>query len=404
MAILAICGGKKTKTKAFPTWPQWNDEDEKALIEALHSGRWARNNQKISNQGGYIEKLEERVAQIHNAKYALAVTSGTAALDIAVRAIELREGDEVIVTPYTFIASATCILNSGGVPVMADIDYETWNIDVEKLEQYITSRTKAIIVVHFGGQPTNMERLMEISKKNHLKVIEDVAHAFGARWNNKPVGTIGDIGCFSMQSSKNLTCGEGGIILTNNEDMYKKIYSLHMCGRNYNGAWYQYEYLGWNYRITEFQAAVAYSQLLRLKDMDDIRRKNAEYLTQKLNEIKGIKVVKTDSRVTNRVYHLFTFRYDSKGFNGLSRKRFIMAMNAEGIPCHEGYIHPIYKNNLFLKCKKVNYTDTYCEEAEKLCKEAIWLHQEILLGDKKDMDEIVEAIKKIKTNIKEIKR
>lgn len=410
MSELAILGGQPIRTKSFPKWPQVDKMDEKVLLDVLHSGKWGRgmDNGRRIRKGSetYINKLEGTIADIHKSKYGLVVSNGTAALDLAMFSLGINEGDEVIVTPYSYIASSTCILQAGAIPVFADVDIDTWNIDVDSIEKSITDKTKAIVVVHFGGQPAEMDKIMELANKYNLKVIEDAAHGFGAEYDGKPVGIFGDIGCFSFQESKNITCGEGGALVTNYKSYYEKAHSLHMTGRVFGGQWYEHSQLGWNYRITQFQAALAYSQIQRIDSQDELRQLNAQYLNELLKDIPGIEVTKSNTKVTKHVYHIYTFRYDQDKWDGLSRRRFIMALNAEGIPCHKGYSYPIYKNPLFLNMKTKDYGQfqKLCPNAERICSESIWLPHNVLLGTKKDMDDISNAILKVHKNINKIRR
>ncbi len=411
MGILAITGGNKIKSKPFPDYPIISEEDDKAVLKALHSRRWARSgNDSFLNPNsykGFIEQLEQRISELHSCKYALAVTSGTTALELAVQAIEdIRPGDEVIVTPYSFIASASCILKAGAVPVFADINKDTWNIDSYSIEKCITSKTKAILLVHFAGQSSDMDAIRNLAQRHNLKIIEDAAHALGAYWGNEPVGSNSDITCFSLQSSKNTTCGEGGVLITNNIDYYKRAFSLHMAGRAINGKWYQHEILGSNYRITELQAALACSQLNEFQERENKRKENAEYLISCLKEIEGIEPTITLEKAGDRVYHLFTFSYKKEQWRNLSKMRFLMALNAEGIECQAGYEYPLYKNPLFKLYEDYDYSvfEKRCPVAENVCREAVWLPQSLLLGDRQDMDEIAGGIKKIRDNLDELKR
>lgn len=408
MHKLAIRGGAPSKTKSFPEWPIHDEKDEENLLKALKSGRWGKgatgNLIKSSEDKSFIQTFEETMANRIGVQHALAVSNGTSALDIAIRALGISQGDEVIVTPYSYIASATCILQSGAIPVFADVELETWNVNPESIKKLISNRTKAIIVVHFAGQSANMDEIMTIARENSLAVIEDVAHGYGGSWNGKALGTFGDLGCYSFQESKNLTCGEGGLIVTNSQENFEKIYSYHMTGRLYKGKWYEHYNLGWNARITEFQAAIACSQLEKFNEQNNLRKNNAEILRTELSKIEGIVVTQVIDQVTDHPYHIFTLRYDASKWNNLSRNRFIRALNCEGIPCHIGYLYPIYKNPLFLSIPELlNATnEMLCPNAERICNEAIWIPQHILLGDTQDMMEIVDAFHKIKLNLVEL--
>lgn len=403
MSRLAIDGGEKTRTKPFPRWPVWDEREMNALKEVLESGSWGIGNSKVS-------EFEDKFAARVGTKYGISVTSGTVALQIALKAADIGPGDEVIVPPYTFMATATAVLMSNAIPIFADIDPETYNIDPDAIEKAITDRTKAIIPVHIAGCPADMDRIMEIAKKHKLIVIEDCAQAHEAEWKGQKIGSIGDMGCFSFQSSKNLCAGEGGIITTNNQDLGDRCWSFHNCGRIRSGAWYEHHVVGSNYRMTGWQAAILLAQMERLEEQTEIRNSNALYLSEKLWEIDGIKPAKRDERVTKHAYHLYVIRYDSKKFGGQPRSKFLQALSAEGIPCSSGY-NPLYKHDLFkspiqkcpLSCGyykgKIDYSKVYCPVTERVCdEECIWLMQNMLLGDKSDMDDIVKAIKKIKEN------
>lgn len=403
MEKLAIDGGKPIREKGFPSWPVWDESEINALREVLESGRWGIGGDKVP-------EFEQKFAEYVGVEHGICVTSGTTALEVALKAGGIGPGDEVIVPPYTFMATASAVLQVNAIPIFADIDPDTYNIDPNEVEKAITERTKAIIPVHIGGCPADMDAIMDIAKKHNLIVIEDCAQAHSAEWKGQKVGSIGDMGCFSFQSSKNLCAGEGGIITTNNREFGDKCWSFHNCGRVRQGAWYEHPLLGSNLRMTEWQAAILLSQMKRLDEQTKIRNENALYLDKKLSEIDGIRPQKRDDRVTTHAYHLYIFRYDASKFNNVPRAEFLKALSAEGIPCSPGY-NPLYKDDLFkapiekcpLSCGyykgKVDYTKVECPVAEKACREeGVWFFQSMFLGDKSDMDDIVNAIKKIKDN------
>jgi len=403
MSKLAIDGGKPTRTKPFPGWPVWDEMELNALKGVLESGQWGIG-------GKRVPEFEQKFASYVGAEFSVCVTSGTTGLEVALKAAGVGHGDEVIVPPYTFMATASSVLMANAVPIFADIDPETYNIDPNEVEKAITERTKAIIPVHIGGCPADMDAIMEIAKKHGLMVIEDCAQAHSAEWKGRKVGSIGDIGCFSFQSSKNLCAGEGGIVTSNNRELADKCWSYHNCGRVREGAWYEHPLLGANLRMTEWQATILLAQMERLDEQTKIRNRNALYLAEKLSEIDGIKPQKRDERVTTHAYHLFIFRYDASKFNDIPRSRFLQALSAEGIPCSPGY-NPLYKDDLFkapieecpLSCGyykgKVDYSRVSCPETEKACREeGVWFFQSMFLGSQDDMDDIVNAVKKIKEN------
>ncbi|MGE4003900.1 MAG: DegT/DnrJ/EryC1/StrS family aminotransferase, partial [Planctomycetaceae bacterium] len=272
---LAVNGGTPVRRKPFPSWPVHDQAEADAVAAVANSGKWWRCaysaselEHKDPNQiegRSRVEVFEERFARTHGAKYAVAVTNGTAALEIAVRAAGIEPGDEVITTPYTFIATSKCIMNQLAVPVYIDIDPASYNMDASQIEGLITERTRAILPVHFSGNLCDMETINAIAKQHNLVVIEDAAHAHGVELNGERfAGTLGDMGCFSFQESKNVATGEGGMLLTNDQRYYELAFSLHHLGRLPGELWYKHFHLGWNYRMTEFTAAVGIVQLGRL--------------------------------------------------------------------------------------------------------------------------------------------
>ena len=420
MAKLAIKGGKSIIPDGLKIkWPIFNDADKKALIEVLESGHWC-------SLGGYFKKpLESKVAQFekefagwNGTKYGIAVTNGTAALVLALKAGGIEAGDEVIVPAVTFIASATAVILANAIPVFVDIDPETYQISPEATEVAITDKTRAIMPVHYGGYPANMDRIMEIAKKHNLLVIEDAAEAHGSEWRGKRVGSIGNMGCFSFQLGKPLACGEGGVVLTNDEDLRNKCYSYGNLGRILRGGVYEHYIPAGNYRMTEFQGALLLVQLSRLDEQTQIRYKNGEYFARELEEISGISALKRDPRVTKRGYYFYFLRYDPSRWDGVPRDKFMEALNAEGVPCSTAHNNPVYKNIVFYKnafgrtgcpvsCpfyeKKIDYSKFYCPEAERIYKSEIMALGKDFLMEKENIDKILEAIYKIKKNTDELK-
>ncbi|MBS7624752.1 DegT/DnrJ/EryC1/StrS family aminotransferase [Candidatus Bathyarchaeota archaeon] len=407
MVKLAIAGGEPVRSKPFPKWPIFDEREAKALISALNSGLWGIG-------GSRKREFEEKFARYQHAKYGVAVTSGTAALEISLRALGIGCGDEVIVPSYTFMATAMAVLYVNAIPIFADIDPETYNIDPKSVESLISDRTKAILPVHIGGRPADMDALLSIAEKNNLHIIEDACQAWGAEWKGRRVGAIGDMGAFSFQSSKNITSGEGGIIVTNNEELYIKAWSLHNCGRLPEKAWYEHYLPGANYRMTEFQAAVLLAQMERLDEQTEKRMENARYLNSKLSKIDGVRPLKEDDRVTRHAYHLYIFRVDLEAFGGVSKAALAKALQAEGIPASVGYSKPLYKElflEYFKKCplscphygKHIDYSSIKMPVTEKACyQEGLWFPQYVLLGSKEDMDDIVAAFEKIRDNLEDL--
>lgn len=401
---LAINGGPKTIDKKF-NWPIYDESDVAAVTEVAKSGAWGNPDCK-----GFVEKFEKEFADYCGSKYAITCVNGSVALRLALIACGVRPGDEVIVPPYTFIATASIVLEANCVPVFVDIDPETYNMNPTEVEKAITSRTKAIIPVHFAGQACDMDAIMAIAKKHKLRVIEDAAHAHGGAYKGKKLGSIGDAGCFSFQSSKNLTSGEGGLIVTDDEALYDMMNSLRNVGRVKGGQWYEHHNLGCNYRITQLQAALLSKQLSRLEDQTRIRDENGVYLNGLLEKIDGISPLTRGHGETLHTYHIYIFKYDKSKFGGLSKREFAAMLAAEGVPSFMGYPEPLYKQPLFQKknfmCyaipEEVDYTNVCCPETEKACYEdAVWIMQHTMLGTKEDMDLIAQAILKIQAAVNE---
>lgn len=395
---LAINGGQKTLNKEF-AWPIFNDDDVQAVIEVAQSGAWGN-----PDCDGLVGQFEKEYAAYCGSKFALTCVNGSVALRLALIACGVKPGDEVIVPPYTFIATASIVLEANCVPVFVDIDPNTYNMNPAEIESAITAKTKVIMPVHFAGQACDMDAIMAIARKNNLRVIEDAAHAHGGEYKGTKLGSIGDAGCFSFQSSKNLTSGEGGIVVTDDEDLYDMMNSLRNVGRVKDGQWYEHHNLGCNYRITQLQAALLSKQLTRLEDQTRKRDKNGIYLNSLLEQIDGISPLSRGEGVTLHTNHIYIFKYNKSQFNNLSKKEFADMLAAEGVPSFMGYPEPLYKQPLFQEknflCyaipEEVDYTNVCCPETEKACYEdAVWIMQLTMLGTKEDMELIAKAIKKI---------
>jgi len=247
---LAMLGGKPIRTRPFPSWPIFGKPEAQRLLRTLRSGKWGR------LSGSEVAEFEKRFAELHGCQHGIAVVNGTVSLRIALMAAGLPANAEVIIPPYTFFSTASAVIKANLIPVFADIDLDSFNLDPAAVERAITSRTRAIIPVHFAGQPADMRALMAIAKKHKLFAMEDAAHAHGANYRNKPAGSLGHVASFSFQSSKNLTSGEGGLITTNDDKLAAACRSIHNCGRIPTGIWYEHHVISGNYRLGEFQGAV----------------------------------------------------------------------------------------------------------------------------------------------------
>jgi len=393
VSVLAINGGVPVRTSAFYKWPVFGVEDEKMLLEALHSGHWGL-------AGKFIPEFEAKFAQLHQAKHALCVSNGTIGLVVALKAEGIGFGDEVILPSYTFIATASAVMEVGAVPVCVDIDPYTCCIDAAMIEQAITPRTKAIMPVHVAGQPANLDAILAVAKRHSLVVIEDSAQAHGAEWKGRKVGAIGDMGSFSFQSSKNLSSGEGGILVTNDDELAHKSFSYLNSGRPHKDAVDFIPVVGQNFRITEFQAALLISQLTRFPEQCIAREDNALYLTELISDIDGVQAPGVDPGVTKHAWHLFMVRFNLEKFGGADLSRISEALVAEGIPMRKGYV-PLYDSLVFTK-GEASCIKTPCPECEKACNEILWISQNILLGSHQDMEDIAMALRKVSENVGEL--
>ncbi len=366
----------------WPTWPPRLPGLRKALDEVVKHDQWGVRSKAV-------KQFEERFAEFHDAKYGLAMANGTVALVAALRALNVGPGDEVILPAYTFMATAAAILDSGAIPVFAEIDPTTFNLNPAEAEKAITGQTKVIMPVHIGGNPADMNTFIEIADRHNIAILEDAAQAPGARYAGQGVGSLGSAGCFSFQSSKNLTAGEGGIVLTNDTDLYKRLFEIYNCGRSLDGAWYEHSTPGLNYRISAFQAAVLLTQMDHLDEWAQRREENGVYLEGLLNSIPGISCAGRESSTGRNAYHLLIFTYDSDEFNGLPKARFLEAMRAEGIVATEGY-QPLYDLPF------IDYSGPQLPVTERVCRQGVWLRQFQLLANRSQMDMIGEAVRRIK--------
>ena len=330
---LAINGGVKTHAGPWPKWPYWDQSAETGILEMFRTGRWWRGN------GEYVAEFEKKYALLMGAKRCLATASGTTALITALDVIGVDAGDEVLVSPYTFIATYNAIFALKALPVFVDSDPETFLMDPKKIESRITGQTVAIVPVHIYGLPVDMDSVNSIARSHNLKVVEDACQAWLAEYRGKRTGTLGDLGCFSFQNSKHLPAGEGGAILGNDEAIMDRCHAYHNCGRPYGGmkAASGYPYRGFNYRMQQSQALILMSQMKRIEKDNDVRLANALYLDKKLKEIPGIVPYKLADGATRAVYHLYPFRYVKEEFNNIPKEKFLRALSAEGIPCGSGY-------------------------------------------------------------------
>lgn len=404
MNRLALFGGDPVRVKPFASWPAFDEREERYALEVIRSGRWwqytlgeAVDAGASSSSPSKVAEFQRRFADAQGARFGIACASGTAALEVALRAMGVGPGDEVIVPPYTFVATAAAPLLIGATPVFCDIQLETLNMSPERFEQAITPRTRAVIPVHFAGLAAGMDAILDIAKRHGIAVVEDAAHGHGGTWKGQGLGSIGAAGIFSFQASKNMTAGEGGLITTNDEDLAEICESLIWGGRHAGQPWYTHYRLGWNYRLTEFQGAILLAQLERLAEQTARRRANAGYLTDRLRGIPGIRLLETPDSATGHAHHIFAFGVEAKEF-GLTREQFLEGLQAEGIPASGGYAHSLFRNPMFLDPALGVDPEKYmalCPNSERACREMVWLEHRLLLGDQDDMEDIARAAGKL---------
>ena len=404
---LAILGGTPVApAKVWPVWPYVDEKVVEEVVKTTRSGIWCR----IQSPNGTVPTFEKEFAKLTGTKISVSAGSGTQALNTAVEALGIGPGDEIITSPYTDPGTIQSILVSRALPVMADLDLDSFQNDPDDIERKITKRTKAIMPVHIMGQPCNMERIMEIAKKNNLKVIEDSCQALLAEYQGKIIGTIGDLGCFSFQTSKVFCCGEGGAIISHNEELLDKCYTVMNHGTAKNGRTIT---IGSKYRMNEFEGAVLLGQLPGVKERHAIRNKNAKYLTEKLKDCPGLVPQKLYEGTTAGSFYLFTWSYKKEHFNNAPREKFLKAVAAEGIslsPYIANGMHkepwtdhiatlPEYKAMYGAARLKKFKDELNLPKCDQVCQDMVMLWASgPLLGTTDDMDDLINAIMKVYDN------
>lgn len=405
-ATLALLGGNPVRSAEWPPWPVFDDQEESALLEAFRGGEWGGFPMPNRFAGDFAAAFARR----HDCRFGQCVANGTVSLEIALEALGVEAGSEVIVPAYTFEATAAAVLFAGCVPVFADVDPEDYCLLPAAVEELIGPRTQAILPVHLAMSVADMDRLNEIAERHQLALVEDCAHAHGARWRGRGVGSLGDAGSFSFQTSKLMTAGEGGIVITNDSAARDRLFALTNCGRprpdqEGKAPATSAGLVGHNYRMTDLQAALLVAQLERLTSQHRVRGRNAEVLRHHLDQIDGLSNLRFDQRVTERAIYQFVFRFHSERFAGLDRDVFVAALQAEGVPC-DGRFYESLPSSPLLAADAVdrsrypawNESDhvASCPIAERAAyRESVWIPHHLLLGDASDVDQIAEAIAKV---------
>ena len=403
-SLPAVLGGTPVRSRPFPTWPVVDTRDEERLLEALRRKEWCR------LYGNITATFEQRWAEKLGARFALGVVNGTNALYAALAAVGVEPGDEVIVPPYTFVATVNAVVQHYALPVFTDTDANTFQMDPTTIEDRISNRTRCLLPVHLGGNPADLDRILDVARRRSLPVVEDACQAHAAEWKGRKVGTLGDVGCFSFQTTKILPCGEGGCIVTQREDLYDAFHAFHNNGRDRHlGEQKGYLHQGSNLRLTELQAAVLLAQLDKFDELCRRREANAHRLETALKQIPGVEPAASYAGCTRNTYYIVMLRYDPSAFAGLPRERFLTALQQEGVPAWSGY-RPLEKEpflervfgsrayrRLFSENELRQWTERCrCPQNDALCEEGFFLSQEALLGEPSDVDSIVEAIDRIR--------
>jgi dTDP-4-amino-4,6-dideoxygalactose transaminase len=396
MSELSILGGDPVRRAPFSRWPQYLPSDAARIQGVLESGHWGG----FPVPSHYAAEFAEKFAELHGARYALCIANGTIALIAALQAVGIKFGDEVIVPAYTWDGTATAVLFAGGVPVFADVDPDTYCLDVASVERFITPRTRAVIPVHLAMRFTDMNALIALAGKHNLKIIEDCAHAHGGKFQGHGAGSMGDLGCFSFQESKLMTAGEGGIVVTSNLAHFEHLQSQVNCGRASLTDQYQQRVLGSNYRMTEWQAAMLLGQLEMLPALAEKRARGAKRLSDALSSMDGVRPLPPQAGITRETNYCYVFQYRNPR---VGRDLFCAALEAEGIPCDGRFYEPVYRSPLFCASPEVSpqlramdYANVHCPISERAAyDEAVWLPQFLLIGEDHDIDDIAEAIAKV---------
>lgn len=397
------------KAAAAPDWPRWNKGDEQALLDVLHSGKWGR-----TSGGARNREFETTFAARMQARHCIATSSGTTALITALGALNVGPGDEVILPPYTFVATFNAITASFALPVFADTDAASFQVSPAAMAAAITPATKLLLPVHIAGTAADLDAISALAQARKVPLLEDACQAPLAEWRGRPVGTVGIGGCFSFQASKNLTSGEGGAVLTNDDDFAHRCYNFHTPG---GGRPAPSSGRGANYRLTEFQAALLLSQWKHLEDQARLRDENAALLSQLLSEIPGITPAQLHAGNTRNAWHLYMFRYQPERFSGLTRTKFLQALAKEGVAASSGYTSLNTSAHVRALAQNPHYQRIYgrdgmarwlersqCPVNDRLVEEAVWLSQFKLLVPRAEIERIVEIIARIQKRSGELAR
>lgn len=408
MSQLAILGGDPVRKRPFAPWPQYLPSDLDRIRHTVESRHWGGFPYPTPLATGFCKDF----AALHGAQYALPIVNGTVSLTVALQACGVNFGDEVIVPAYTWDGTATAVLAMGAIPVFADINPDTYCLDVESTRAAITPRTKAIIPVHLAMRFTDMDALMALAREHNLKVIEDCAHAHGGAYKGQGAGAIGDIGSFSLQESKLMTAGEGGLLTTNSLEYYEALQTVINCGRASLTDQYGRRMIGLNYRMTDLQIALLIGQLEMLPALREKRARHAALLTSLLDGIPAVRTLPPQPAITQPTHYTYVFQYRPQpGTPAPHRDLFVAAIAAEGVPCDGRFYEAVYKSDLFYatpeNCAqlKTDYSAAHCPVSERAAyEESVWLFQFCLIGEEEDVRDVARAVEKVATNLETLSR
>jgi dTDP-4-amino-4,6-dideoxygalactose transaminase len=413
MPKLAIRGGEPVRQRRFDPWPVYTDAERGALEDVLTNRNWG--GQPFPGKHG--DAFAKKFAAFHTAQYGQCVNTGTVAIQAALTAVGIQPGDEVLVPAYTWEGTVGPVLLVNAVPVFVDVDPDTYCMDARLIEQAITPKTRVILPVHLGMRFADLDAILPIAQKNNLKVVEDCAHVHGGMWRGKGAGSIGDLGAFSFQSSKLITCGEGGAVITNNLEYFERVQSYINAGRASVTDQFKHRLIGFNYRLGEFQAAVLGPQLERLPEQQKIRQTNIDYFASRLGGMPGLGFLKPEPRITRTAPYSYVLKYFAAQAKEIPRAAFVAALQLEGIPCDGLFYEPVYRSSLFPvkggdfpalswgHTQPLDLRTMYrCPASERAAyHEAIWFPHYLFLGGKEEIDTIVAAIYKVLENIEELR-
>ncbi len=399
---LALHGASPLRARPFAAWPEFGGAERSALERVLASRSWGGHPSPNTEARAFSRAFADYLEVEH----AVTCTSGTTALLLALQAARLSPGAEVITTAYSFVATAAAIVQAGCLPVPVDVEEDSLCLDPDAVEAAIGDRTEAILPVHLACSMADMDRLPAIASRHGLALVEDCAHAHGARFRGRAAGSFGDFGCFSMQSTKLLTAGEGGAISVRKDADADRLWSLVDCGRKEPGFdSFEGRMLGHNLRISEWQAAVLREQLRRLDDQHARRRERVEQLERALRSFPGLDMLPADPRVSARTHYQTILRYDRDAFSGVPRDHVLLAFHAEGLPCFGRFYVPIDEDPLFAFDPLTNpglgrglsSSDWDFPVARRAAyEETIWLPHELFLGGPEDVDDIVSIFERVR--------